>query len=313
MNKLLFLIIPIVLLIFILLIIYVYIKFNVNKEEEITFQKFKNIINIFFNRYLFHLRNINSKGFKKIENYKGNQDLRNSKQKIPYKIFQTFKTDYVPVSLYKATRRWIEKNPEYDYTFYTDEKILDYIKKEDFKDFEFTKEDFLKAYDKIKPGAGKADLFRLLIIYNEGGCYFDIDNLCVTPLKSLIKKEDEVVTGIGFRNDFHQWGLIYVKNHIFIKKTLELAIKNILEEKFIDDRIDLENVTGPFCMDKAIKNFLEIPKDYKFKKGINKIKNVEFTVLEGDLFGYNIVCDYINYKKDLKELKLKHWKEHKIY
>ena len=60
------------------------------------------------------------------------------------------------------------------------------LRANDFRDFSFSKSDFMKAYNKIKPGAGKADLFRYLIMYDNGGTYFDIDTSCKVPLRDYI-------------------------------------------------------------------------------------------------------------------------------
>ena len=225
-------------------------------KENITYSKYKKVFNLYYEMLCFSLKNTLKTNIKEITNYEGNKNLR-IEQKIPYNIIQTFKTRKVTESMYNITRKWINYNPEYNYMFFDDNEINDYINKEEFKDFEFSKEDFLTCYNSIKPGAGKADLFRLLIIYNLGGCYFDIDTQPIKPLKDFIYNDDEVVSGIGGRGDFHQWGLIYIKNHIFIKKTLELAVKNINNQKIKKDIKSLEYITGPPCMDEAIKDSLK--------------------------------------------------------
>jgi mannosyltransferase OCH1-like enzyme len=48
---------------------------------------------------------------------------------IPKKIFQTYKTDYDDLSeTQKAmTQTWIDKNPGYDYHYYSDNDIENFI------------------------------------------------------------------------------------------------------------------------------------------------------------------------------------------
>ena len=117
------------------------------------------------------------------------------------------------------SNKWSSLNPEYNYLFFDDNDINKFIENYDFSELSVSKADFKKAFLKIKPGAGKADLFRLLIIYAIGGCYFDIDTTPLVPLNKIIKIEDEVVSGIGRRSEiFHQWGLIYTSQHPFYKK-----------------------------------------------------------------------------------------------
>ena len=153
--------------------------------------------------------------------YPGDSSKR-KEQKIPFTIFQTFKTRNVPVAMYNAVCSWIEKNPEYTYHFYDDDRLFDYIKN-DFpcEDFTFSKETLLRALQTIRPGAGKADLFRYLIMYEKGGVYMDIDTVCLNALNSFMQSDDEVLTGIGIRGDFHQWGLIYPDRHPFMKRAVE--------------------------------------------------------------------------------------------
>ena len=246
----------------------------------------------------------------KIKNHLGDVNLQKNKvQKIPYNIFQTFKYRDVPVSMYENCNKWIKLNPEYNYYFYDDKEMFEYVNKSHFKGFAYNKQVFLKAFNKIKPGAGKADLFRLLIIYEKGGCYFDFDTTCLKPLRKLIKENDEVVTGIGSYKDwFIQWGLIYVKNHPFIKKALEIAIYNIIKEKFIYNMPRLQFLCGPPCLDLAIRRILNVDRYYKFEPKNYVINNIKFTIIpRAQNFNKCVGFKYSAYKFDLKKLNMNHW------
>lgn len=50
----------------------------------------------------------------------------------------------------------------------------------------------------IKKTAHKADWIRMIMLYNKGGVYLDIDTICVTPWKHLLSKD--VVLGKEFPN-----------------------------------------------------------------------------------------------------------------
>jgi len=173
---------------------------------------------------------------------------------IPYRIYQTFKTNEVPEDMYKAVKSYIDLNPEYDYYFYDDQDIENLIENFNCNLFTFSKDDLKKAYKKMNTGAGKSDLFRYMIIFQEGGCYFDIDTVCLNPLDTFIEPEDEFVSGIGSRNDLHQFGLIYTKKHMFIRKTLENCVYNILNENYIPGfHKSLEYLTVPPCLDYSVR------------------------------------------------------------
>ena len=252
---------------------------------------------------------------KKIDKFrKGNLDLQNTNRKIPYIIYQTFKTNQIPINMYTAISSWLEKNPAYDYYFYDDNDILEYIENYNYSkyNFNFTKEELLKAYHKIKPGAGKADLFRLLAIYNTGGCYFDVDTVCENPLDDYILEDDEIVTGLGIRGDFHQWALIYTKHHDFIKKTIENCVGNILQETFFISR-NIEGATGPYCYDCSIKQILRIPFKSRFRSGSWTIGKYNFRILSKDLMGGNIIFKYGGYFKDLENIGLKYYSKLDLY
>ncbi|MEO6488918.1 MAG: glycosyltransferase, partial [Ferruginibacter sp.] len=91
-------------------------------------------------------------------------------QKIPKIIWQTMNTNCVPSVMKDFADSWINKNPEYEYRFHDNDDIIEFLKK-DFPGY-------LEAYNKIKFGASKADLWRYLIMYKFGGVYTDMDCRC---------------------------------------------------------------------------------------------------------------------------------------
>jgi len=145
-----------------------------------------------------------------------------STQKIPKIIWQTMKTNRVPVFIKTYADSWIDNNPEYEYRFFDDNDIIEFLKA-DFPDY-------LDGYKKLKYGASKADLWRYLIIYKYGGVYADMDCKCITSLKQWVNPDATFVTQLGTNKDICQWLIISIaQNPIFIKaaqKTLQNAEKN---------------------------------------------------------------------------------------
>ncbi len=141
-------------------------------------------------------------------------------QKIPRIIWQTMKTNEVHRSIKAYTDTWINLNPEYDYRFYDDKDVREFI--------ETYFPDFLKGYNKLKFGASKADLWRYLIIFKFGGIYVDIDCLCLNPLRNWVNPDASFVTQIGINSDICQWMIISEPgNPIFI----EAAKKTVLNSE----------------------------------------------------------------------------------
>mgnify|MGYP006095199071 CR=1 FL=1 len=249
---------------------------------------------------------------KTIVNKNGYSKLQHN-QKIPYNIIQTFETRDVPISMWLNSTKWTSLNPEYNYLFFDANDRIRYVTEYDFTELNISKSNFKKAYNKIKPGAGKADLFRLLIIYEIGGCYVDIDTSPLVPLNQIIKSNDEVVSGIGGRGDFHQWCLIYIKKHPFIRKTLEIAVNNILNETFINNKKSMEWLCGPPALDLGIKSVLGYETNYKFKPGNYLVNNISYRLLLGDYLNHHIEFKQKEYKDTLKILGVKHWGKDDIF
>ena len=156
--------------------------------------------------------------------YKGLTFLRRTDQKITYQIIQTFKTRDIHGRMREQALRWMAMNPEYDYRFFDDSDIRRYVQGADFSDLGVSRSQFQRALRTVDSGAGRADLFRLLIMYLEGGCYFDLDTSCRRPLRSYIQKDAVAVSGKGNYNDLHQWGLIYAPGHPFMRVALNIAV-----------------------------------------------------------------------------------------
>ncbi len=91
----------------------------------------------------------------------------NIKKVIPLNLFQTWYTKDLPLGMQTCVNNLRKINPEFKYYFYDDKDCRNYIKK-NFDD------NILKAYDKIIPGAYRADLWRYCILYKMGGIYLDI-------------------------------------------------------------------------------------------------------------------------------------------
>ena len=116
-----------------------------------------------------------------------------TKRNIPLKIWQTHKNNSF-FTYSDNTEKLKELNNDCEYNFLNDNEIREYIK------LNFNK-NVLNAFDKIKPGAGRADIWRLAVILKEGGIYIDFDLKIKKNSKKfsqLIKPEDEMIHGRGW-------------------------------------------------------------------------------------------------------------------
>src|SRR3954470_8471971 len=95
--------------------------------------------------------------FEIIPKYLAPREQADYMQKVPKVIWQTMKTNRVPVVMKDFADSWINKNPEYEYRFHDNDDIIEFLKN-DFPEY-------LEGYNKLKFGASKADLWRYLIMY----------------------------------------------------------------------------------------------------------------------------------------------------
>lgn len=109
-------------------------------------------------------------------------------RKIPYNLFQTFKTKDVSPALQVFMDSWKEKNPAYAYRFYDDDMCDTFMKEFDVRTW--------KAYRRIIPGAFKADLWRYCVLYKYGGVYVDVDTMCLGKIDDFLNDTTEFVTPV---------------------------------------------------------------------------------------------------------------------
>ncbi len=100
-------------------------------------------------------------------------------------------------------------------------------------------------------GAAKADLFRYLVLYKEGGVYLDIKSTCIYSLDTVIRADDRFIVtqwqndygqqdeGTGLfsylteklkikNGEYQQWFIICEKNSPVMAHVIQSIIDNIL-------------------------------------------------------------------------------------
>ena len=195
---------------------------------------------------------------------------------IPKVIYKTGIDEYN--NIHKDVRdvfsETIKLNPDFNIMYYSDKDSRDFIKN-NFDD------EILMAYDKLIPGAYKADLFRYCILYVNGGIYSDLTQRFTLPFDEFIDlKNDKLylvrdidhykVNGDGLSKGIQiSFMATHPGNDIFLK-----ALERIVEN--VDSKYYGENPlypTGPSL-------FYDILKDYKGEykielkeTGQNKIVN----------------------------------------
>ena len=110
---------------------------------------------------------------------------------VPLVIYQSWHINKVPLNMRETIYKLLDMNPEFDYYLYSDEKSRDFISAN-------YSEEVLTAFDTLKPGAYKSDLWRYCILYKTGGVYLDIKYFSIFPIVEMIKNDP-----IIFVRDMH--------------------------------------------------------------------------------------------------------------
>jgi mannosyltransferase OCH1-like enzyme len=184
---------------------------------------------------------------------------------IPKKIIQTYRYDFENLDdVIKYNIEIMRKiNPEYVYTYFSDEDCNRWIK-------ENCDDEIFKIYNSIKIPVSKADLFRYLYIYQEGGIYLDIKSSIVYPIDYILQHKSETILShwisTPYREklnyelgEFQNWFLIYPKNHPIIKETIDRVIYNLKNYKFDHTKSiksQIVETTGPLPYSQSIINYI---------------------------------------------------------
>ena len=103
---------------------------------------------------------------------------------VPLNLYLTWSIKQLPPKMQENVDRMKKVNPEFNI------QIFDCNERREFIKNNFPK-DILIAYDTLKPGAYKADLWRLCVLYVNGGIYADIKLNCINNFKFIALTERE--------------------------------------------------------------------------------------------------------------------------
>jgi hypothetical protein len=242
------------------------------------------------------------------------------RQRIPKTIWQTMKTNAVPRKMRESADTWIKLNPEYHYNFVDDDEIKEFIKS--------SSPDYLQAFEKLKHGASKADLWRYLVMFKYGGVYADVDCICINPLKEWVDPDASYVTQLGVNKDICQWLIISIPGNPIFLKAAERALHNVLNDarraeycgfelhggklKLRQDKIpikiedDVLGLAGPPILQEAAEDC------FKNQTCPEIFEHTQVVCISGETscnFQGNVKHDYGNkdYLEGLKQLQVPHY------
>lgn len=196
--------------------------------------------------------------------------------RFPKVIYRTMEDLTVNSFMYELCHaRWKSLNPGYNIYWYTGKNQEEFIQTH-------YPGDVLNAYKRLKPGAFKADLWRLCILHTYGGVYSDAYVTPYVPIDTLLKHDkgklfisalDCPSSGSGIHNGI----IISEKGHPFLKQAIADIVENVKAEYYGNSSLD---VTGPTLLSRSINKVLGKPTSNIHKKGWNRHGNLSFYLLE---------------------------------
>lgn len=226
----------------------------------------------------------------------------NYQQLIPKLIIQTGKTN--KTNNLNAIMTFIDLNPEYEYIYFDNNDCINFIKNN------FDKK-VLNAFNKLVPGAYKADLFRYCVLYILGGCYFDNKQINRTPLREIIEPNQDIfLCNDIISNSYYNAFMMSVKNHKVIQNCINSCVKNIENNYYGTNPLE---PTGPMLLYKQAQPY-KYDVIHRFKQNYN----IKYIRHKGDIYSLKknkIICNssyksYYKYRDDNYDTL---WKEKKIY
>jgi len=239
---------------------------------------------------------------------------------IPRILFRTIESlDTNFLHWRDCDKKWRDLNPIYSIFWFTNSECDSFLKI-------YCPERVYDAYRTLVPGAYKADLWRLCILYLYGGVYIDayatphvsLDDMfrgCISEESSFVS----ILDSTSFQA-VHNGFIACSRHHPFIRKTIENIVQNVESRFYGSSSLD---ITGPVALSKSI---LSLTKKSRHKIGWNHNNTFSYYLYRHE-YGINqniyknklkILSKYFSllfylYHKCYKKGYSKLWKERKVY
>jgi len=181
--------------------------------------------------------------------------------KIPRNIFQTWETKELSSGFLKLTQTWKDKNLNYSYFLFDSNDRENFIKKH----FSIN---VYNAYNRIIPGAFKADLWRYCVLYIFGGVYIDIDTICINSIDKFLNEDVEFITPvdlnncstIGTHNLFCSF-IASIPKHPILLNCINRIVSNVENNIIPFSNLDF---SGPGILGRSTNTFLNLNEETSF-------------------------------------------------
>lgn len=185
---------------------------------------------------------------------------------VPLKIYQTWCTKNLPPKMAENVELLKRQCPGFEHMLFDDNDCREFIK----NNFDH---DILNAYDSLIPGAYKADLWRLCILYKHGGIYMDIKLSLINNgfnLRELTENEHFVLDRKGhtkYNFPIYNAFIVAKQNNPFLLLAIRKIVQNVKNKYYGENPL---NPTGPGMLGELIEKTKIIPNIDMFHYKDNK-------------------------------------------
>ncbi len=175
---------------------------------------------------------------------------------IPTNIFQTWHSKILPPLMAQSIFKIKFLNPNFKYFLFDDNDCREFIKL-------YFRKEVLDAYDKLIPGAYKADLWRYCVLFIKGGIYLDIKYTPLNGFKFINLTESEhLVYDIDGVNIYNALMVCLPGNKLLID-AINKIVENVKNKFYGDSYLE---PTGPKLLSKIMTQHDKTVVDLRHKE-----------------------------------------------
>jgi len=236
---------------------------------------------------------------------KRNTDSPSVISNVPTIIYNNWHSNMVPLKMKQNIYKLLDMNPDFDYYLYSDEASINYIKQNYLTEV-------VDAFNTLKPGAFKSDLWRYCLLYKNGGVYLDMKYHTLQPLRDIIAKTPEVFVkdydsaGLTCTNPdnpgseskcFYNGVIISPANNYIFKYCIDEVVNNCKMKLYKANCLD---VTGPCLFGRALRKYRT--SEWKEPKFLYQREMIDGEIVDYILFNNKRIMEsYIEYRKEQRK------------
>jgi mannosyltransferase OCH1-like enzyme len=155
---------------------------------------------------------------------------------IPKIIWQTYESEYknLPPLALECANSWQEKNPDWEYKYVSGKERAEFV----LNNFG---QEWFNIYNSYKANILRADLWRYMCLYVNGGIYADLDILCKKSIESFFNLKNNFIASEDPNGPgYSQMIFACEPNSIFLKNIIDNIKVKYYEKNNYDNIIDYE-------------------------------------------------------------------------